>query len=266
MEQKFVLDYSSVKEVLEEFEKPIVKFSGGKDSIVLAHFLEPLKDYFTLVLVNTGANLPHMEDFFKSYKDRFNFVELKSNQAEYIQKAGYPSTLVPVYNQINSSFMVKGERKILINDWVTCCANLRGLPLKQYAQKIGSTLSIHGQRNSDIGGFPQYYLEDGVSHWGIIYDWTDADIFYYIKLHNLELPDQYNYAASHSDKYRNEDKSLSYDCWNCSASVSSIKVDYLRDKYPHLLEEYKPIVKAVYGAVNDELNRCMPPIHNLLSC
>jgi hypothetical protein len=157
---------------------------------------------------------------------------------------GFPSPIVPIYNHPASINMVKGERKVLVGDWLTCCRELRALPHKQYSKQIGSTLSIHGQRDSDIGGFPQYYLEDGVSYWGLIYEWSDEDIFNYIKLNNIVLPEQYIYAESKLEKYDNEDKSLSFDCWNCSASISSIKVDYLR--------------------VKDEMNRCKPAIDNLL--
>lgn len=79
----------------------------------------------------------------------------------------------------------------------------------------------------------------------MIYDWSDEDIFNYIKLNNIELPEQYIYADSQSEKYRSEDKSLYLDCWNCSASISSIKVDYLKQRFLHLLEKLKPVVKAV---------------------
>ena len=49
-------------------------FSGGKDSIVLAHLTEPVKERVELLWANTGAMFPHMETFIRAYGARFKLV------------------------------------------------------------------------------------------------------------------------------------------------------------------------------------------------
>jgi sulfate adenylyltransferase subunit 2 len=55
------------REVAAEFEKPVLLFSGGKDSIVMAHLAEkafwPARIPFPLMHVDTGHNFPEVIEF-----------------------------------------------------------------------------------------------------------------------------------------------------------------------------------------------------------
>ncbi|MER6677930.1 phosphoadenosine phosphosulfate reductase family protein, partial [Streptomyces sp. NPDC000983] len=58
------------REVAGEFERPVILFSGGKDSIVMLHLalkaFAPAPVPFTLLHVDTGHNFPEVLD----YRDR----------------------------------------------------------------------------------------------------------------------------------------------------------------------------------------------------
>jgi sulfate adenylyltransferase subunit 2 len=56
-----------MREVAAQFERPVLLFSGGKDSILMVHLAEkafaPAKIPFTLAHVDTGHNFPETIDF-----------------------------------------------------------------------------------------------------------------------------------------------------------------------------------------------------------
>jgi sulfate adenylyltransferase subunit 2 len=56
-----------IREVVSQFEKPALLFSGGKDSIVLAHLAKkaffPAKIPFPLIHIDTGHNFPETIEF-----------------------------------------------------------------------------------------------------------------------------------------------------------------------------------------------------------
>ena len=56
-----------MREVAAQFERPVLLFSGGKDSILMVHLagkaFAPAKIPFTLAHVDTGHNFPETIDF-----------------------------------------------------------------------------------------------------------------------------------------------------------------------------------------------------------
>src|SRR4030081_3858535 len=70
MSQLDVLEAEGVhimREVAAEFEKPVLLFSGGKDSIVMLRLAEkafwPARVPFAVMHVDTGHNFPEVIDF-----------------------------------------------------------------------------------------------------------------------------------------------------------------------------------------------------------
>ena len=64
------------REVAGEFERPVILFSGGKDSTVLLHValkaFWPAPLPFSLLHVDTGHNLPEVLEFRDDVVDRHN--------------------------------------------------------------------------------------------------------------------------------------------------------------------------------------------------
>ena len=56
-----------IREVASQFEKPVMLFSGGKDSIIMFHLARkaffPAKIPFPLMHIDTGHNFPETIDF-----------------------------------------------------------------------------------------------------------------------------------------------------------------------------------------------------------
>ena len=56
-----------IREVVAEFERPVLLFSGGKDSIVMLHLaskaLQPAKLSFPIVHIDTGHNFPEVIEY-----------------------------------------------------------------------------------------------------------------------------------------------------------------------------------------------------------
>ena len=87
-----------LRESAAQFENPVLLFSGGKDSIVMAHLAKkafwPAKLPFTLLHVDTGHNFPETID----YRDRYvkelgaplqvAFVQKSIDQGRVIEEKG----------------------------------------------------------------------------------------------------------------------------------------------------------------------------------
>ena len=54
-------NHNEVTAVFAKHRRVLVSFSGGEDSLVLAHMLDPYKDRFDLVWANTGAMLDGLD-------------------------------------------------------------------------------------------------------------------------------------------------------------------------------------------------------------
>lgn len=63
-----------LREVAAQFEKPVLLFSGGKDSIVVSHLAQrafyPAKIPFTLLHIDTGHNFPETIEFRDSWVNK----------------------------------------------------------------------------------------------------------------------------------------------------------------------------------------------------
>ncbi|MFM9006014.1 MAG: phosphoadenosine phosphosulfate reductase family protein, partial [Flavobacteriales bacterium] len=66
-----------LREVFAQFERPVILFSGGKDSIVVTHLARkafyPGRVPFSLLHIDTGHNFPETIEFRDALVHRFGF-------------------------------------------------------------------------------------------------------------------------------------------------------------------------------------------------
>lgn len=203
--------------LLKEYGKTILLFSGGKDSLVIYDLCKN-QDNITAMWVNTGSLLPHMRKFIQ----RYDVVEVTSDKARQNKEYGIPVSLWD--GQIQTP---------KLQDWRVCCGSNRTQPKNDYIKKSGVKLVIHGQRELDeipIG--KKRKNSDGVLHYSPIWAWQDNDVYEYLKLNNIELPEQYDYIDS------------SFECWDCTAIDKdherfNLRYNYLKKRYPNLAERLR---------------------------
>ncbi|GAA1640273.1 MULTISPECIES: sulfate adenylyltransferase subunit CysD [Brevibacterium] len=77
-----------IREVAAEFEKPVLLFSGGKDSVTVLHLAQkafwPAKIPFGLLHVDTGHNFPEILDYRDRTAERFGLELTVAKVQDYI--------------------------------------------------------------------------------------------------------------------------------------------------------------------------------------
>src|SRR6187431_824894 len=91
-----------MREVAAQFERPVLLFSGGKDSIVMAHLARkafwPGKVSFPLLHVDTGHNFPETLEFRDRLVEKLNlsliirYVQDSIDQGRVMEEGQGPNT------------------------------------------------------------------------------------------------------------------------------------------------------------------------------
>ncbi|PSC02697.1 hypothetical protein SLNSH_22820 [Alsobacter soli] len=215
---------------LDGHDRVFLAFSGGKESVVLAHMLEPWRDRVTLLWTNTGHMAPHMVEFVRAYSERFRLVELApASLMGFWRDSGIPSEVVPTAN-------ASGDRLPRIAAWQACCAVNRTQPKVDHLARYGAPCAyVHGQRRDDplIPTWEQRYPEN-VEAIAPLWEWAEADVMAYIARHGLALPAQYG------EGYRD-----SLECIVCPAPMTAQRMAYLRRAYPEAAETAAQAMRVV---------------------
>lgn len=228
---------------IDRHGKASIMFSGGKESLVLAHLAEPFTERVELVWVNTGAMFPHMVEFIRGYGNRFKLVELHSNLLERFNTEGGPSMIVPVANTRYGCNRSKAKDLLMISDWPSCCATMRSKPAIDYLGENQISLAIHGQRAGDdcISAFGLHTVTCEVV--ALLWDWSTEDIYTYLRAHRVDLPEQYPEVES------------SLECWPCTAYPNAKRLKWMRRRYPEHYQELRRMMQTVYDAAAFELGK-----------
>ncbi|TXM66522.1 phosphoadenosine phosphosulfate reductase family protein, partial [Methylobacterium sp. WL12] len=177
---------ASLAAIFDRYERVFLGFSGGKDSIALAHMLEPWRDRVTLLWVNTGYMAAHMVEFVRSFGDRFDLVEIASPSLPQVWEAsGIPADVAPFRN-------VLGQDSPRLQPWLSCCLTVRQMPVNDFLRRQGPCCYINGQRADEAGGATlsglRSNLPPSVEVALPLTDWSAADVFAYVAQHDLKLP------------------------------------------------------------------------------
>lgn len=233
-----------IEAVIDRHDKIALMYSGGKDSTACLYLLKKWWDKIHVVWVNSGAAFPEIIDFMANMRQKLpNFIEVKSNQPNYVEAFGHPTEVLPVnYTAMGQAI---GEKQSLkLNSYIDCCATNIWKPAMDAAQKIGATLIIRGQKDCDVKKAP---IKSGQIHGGVEYlfpieAWTHDEVRDYLGKQEFITPPYYHLLAS------------SLDCWNCTAYCyeHKDKLEYMSQHHPELHDKYKEKLQQIYAAVKSE--------------
>lgn len=190
-----------MREVAGQFDRPALLFSGGKDSICLVHLalkaFRPGKFPFPLVHVDTGHNFQEALDFRDSLAAEIGEQLIVRNVADTIAKnklqdakGKFPSrnalqthTLLDVIEEFEFDACIGGAR--------------RDEEKARAKERVFSVRDEFGQWNPKLQRPELWSTYNGKIHKGEnvrvfpISNWTELDVWNYIKRENIQLPQIY---------------------------------------------------------------------------
>lgn len=189
------------REVAGQFERPALLFSGGKDSITLVHLalkaFRPGKFPFPLVHIDTGHNFPEALEYrdklvkeigekliVRQVGDTIKSRNLTEPKGKFASRNGLQTfTLLDVIQEFSFDACIGGAR--------------RDEEKARAKERIFSVRDEFGQWNPKMQRPELWNIYNGKIHKGEnirafpISNWTELDIWNYIKRENIGLPSIY---------------------------------------------------------------------------
>jgi sulfate adenylyltransferase subunit 2 len=189
------------REAVEQFNRPVLLFSGGKDSIVLVQLairaFYPAKVPFPLMHIDTGHNFPealefrdemvkkhHLELIVESVEDTIREQNIQEETGKYASRNGIQSiTLLEAIEKHKFDACFGGAR--------------RDEEKARAKERIFSLRDDFGQWTPDKQRPELFNMLNGRINPGEnmrvfpISNWTEWDVWNYIKEENIEIPSLY---------------------------------------------------------------------------
>jgi sulfate adenylyltransferase subunit 2 len=190
-----------LREAYAQFENPCILFSGGKDSIVLTHLAKkafwPANLPFKLLHIDTGHNFPETISFRDKLVQDLNAKLVIANVQEAID-SGLVKEETGVHATRNNLQIKTLLKAIDANQFDACMGGARRDEEKSRAkERFFSHRNEFGQWDPKNQRPELWTLFNGLKHAGESFrvfplsNWTELDIWNYIKVHNIELPSLY---------------------------------------------------------------------------
>lgn len=189
------------REVFAQFENPVILFSGGKDSIVLAHLAKkafyPAKIPFPLMHIDTGHNFPETIAFRDELVKKLGVKLLVGSVQESIdqgavkEETGFDASR----NKLQTTTLLDAIEKNQID-----CAMGGGRRDEEKArakERFFSHRDDFGQWDPKNQRPELWNLFNGRKNPGEhfrvfpISNWTEMDVWQYILMENIEIPSLY---------------------------------------------------------------------------
>ena len=187
-----------MREVASQFEKPVLLFSGGKDSICLVHLaikaFYPAKVPFPLMHIDTGHNFPETIAFRDALVKEYDldlivrYVQDTIDEGKVQEESGrYASR-----NRLQTQTLLDAIEE---HGFDACIGGARRDEEKARAkERIFSVRDSFGQWDEKNQRPELFDLLNGQIHLGQnvrvfpISNWTELDVWNYIREENIEIP------------------------------------------------------------------------------
>lgn len=190
-----------IREVMGQFNKPALLFSGGKDSIVLLHLCQkaflPSKIPFPIVHIDTGHNFPETIELRDILAKRYQvnlkiaYVQDSINNGTAKEESGKNASR----NSLQTVTLLETIEELQLD---ACIGGARRDEEKARAkERVFSVRDSFGQWNEKLQRPEVFDMLNGKIHQGEnvrvfpISNWTELDVWEYIKKENLEIPSIY---------------------------------------------------------------------------
>jgi sulfate adenylyltransferase subunit 2 len=190
-----------LRETAGQFERPALLFSGGKDSITLVHLalkaFRPAKFPFPLVHIDTGHNFPEALDFRDRLAEKIGerLIIRKVEDTIREKKLSEPKGKFASRNALQTFTLLDTVEEF---EFDACIGGARRDEEKARAkERIFSVRDEFGQWEPKLQRPELWNIYNGRIHKGEnvrvfpISNWTELDVWNYIKRENITLPSIY---------------------------------------------------------------------------
>lgn len=190
-----------IREVAAQFERPVLLFSGGKDSITLVRLAQkaffPAKIPFPLLHVDTGHNFPETIEFRDKLVEELGLELIVRNVQDSIdqgkvreERGRYSSR-----NSLQTTTLLDAIEEFKFD---ACIGGARRDEEKARAkERVFSVRDDFGQWDEKNQRPELFDMLNGKIHHGQnvrcfpISNWTELDVWEYIRTENIEIPSIY---------------------------------------------------------------------------
>ncbi|WP_311214673.1 MULTISPECIES: sulfate adenylyltransferase subunit CysD [unclassified Arthrobacter] len=188
-----------IREVVAEFEKPALLFSGGKDSVVMLHLATkafwPGKVPFPVLHVDTGHNFPEVIDFRNRTVERLGLKLVVGSVQEFIDRGELAERADGTRNPLQTVPLLDAIQRNKFD--AVFGGGRRDEDKARAKERILSLRDEFGQWDPRNQRPELWNLYNGRHTVGQhvrafpISNWTELDIWRYIERENIELPGLY---------------------------------------------------------------------------
>jgi sulfate adenylyltransferase subunit 2 len=193
--------YIVLREVAAQFERPVILFSGGKDSIVLVHLavkaFYPQGIPFTLLHIDTGHNfqetLDYRDDLVRKVGARLEigYVQESINAGTAVEETGVGASR----NKLQTITLLESLERLKADAAIG--GGRRDEEKARAKERFFSHRDVFGQWDPKNQRPELWNIFNGRKapgeHFRVfpISNWTEMDVWQYIMMENIEMPSLY---------------------------------------------------------------------------
>lgn len=195
--------------------------------------------------VNSGAPFPQVTEQMAEVKAMVpHFLEVRANVFKQNEIFGIPTDVLAENSTLKGQFLT-GKREVMLQSWINCVNENLWIPMTAAIEQIQPKIVYRGQKKSDKT--PQY-LKSGEKVHGVQYiypidDWTDDDVWKFLRENNIPVPSYYEFSID------------SLDCWHCTAWMEKKRgpINWLKEHDPEKYEYVVSNINKIKSEVEERL-------------